>query len=444
MPQIEGYRGRGLVLLERYSVGPGDVVSVRTLDATLEGTLMIRYGLADDQHIVLKLRNGYNIGINIDRIKQMSLVTKRTKPNLTTPAVPVSSSHLPKVAIISTGGTIASRVDYRTGGVHPALTVEELCSVVPELSTIADMDAEVLFSMYSENLTPEHWSAMALKVAEKMGMMVRGVVLTHGTDTMGYTAAALSFVLSGCPVPVILVGSQRSSDRPSSDATTNLLAATVTAARADFSGVYVAMHNGLNDDAISIHLGTRVRKNHTSRRDAFESVDSPCAAIVKEGKVTQMIESLPRRREELTFIPKPALEPRVALVKFHPGLDASVLEHYRSRGFKGIVLEGTGLGHVSVGWHEPIRKLVDEGVLVGMSSQCIWGKVRMTVYDSGRDLLSLGVIPLDDMLPETAMVKMMWVLGNARRLEEAKKLMCENLAGEYAPRRRIQARSNTT
>jgi glutamyl-tRNA(Gln) amidotransferase subunit D len=278
---------------------------------------------------------------------------------------------------------------------------------------------------------------LAGRIAEKVRKGVRGVVVTHGTDTMGYSAAALSFALLGCPVPVILVGAQRSSDRPSSDAATNLIGAVLAAARADFSGVYVAMHDGIGDDTIALHLGTRVRKNHTSRRDAFESVNGRVAAIVKGAVITRKTEGLPPRGQNGSFKPGASFEKKVALVKFHPEFDPAVLNYYVSKGFRGIVLEGTGLGHLSSSCHQAVKEAVDRGVLVTMTSQCIWGRVRLTVYDTGRDLLSAGVIPLDDMLSETALVKAMWAIANSTSVAEAAGLTRHNLAGECRPRRLI-------
>lgn len=442
MTETEGYVGRSLALLQKYPVKIGDLISITTRQGVYEGTLMTRYGYADDHHIVIKLRSGYNVGISIDRITDISRVAEAAGPKYVTPPNRPAPTNLPKVTIISTGGTIASRVDYRTGGVRPALSVEELCASVPELTAIADIDSEVLFSLYSENMASDQWSALALKVAEKVNNGSKGVVVTHGTDTLGYTAAALSFALKGCPVPVVLVGSQRSSDRPSSDAATNLIAATVTAANAVFSGIFVAMHHDLSDDTISIHRGTKVRKNHTSRRDAFESVNSPCVAFVKNGDITVVSKDIPHRREGVTLMPQPKFEKKTALLKFHPDFDPEIIDHLVSRGIRGIVLEGTGLGQVASRCNGAIKRAIDGGVLIAMTSQCIWGRVRMTVYDTGRDLLSIGVIPLGDMLPETAFVKMMWVLGNTKSSNDSIRLMTENLAGEYMSRRPLTRRKN--
>jgi len=355
------------------------------------------------------------------------------KPAFRPPPPPRGREGLPRVSIVSTGGTIASRVDYRTGAVHPALSARDLYSVVPELSEMANIEADILFSLYSENITPSHWSRMARGVAEHIRRGVEGVVVAHGTDTMGYTAAALSFSLRGLPCPVVLVGSQRSSDRPSSDAALNLIGAVTAAVRAPFAEVVVAMHEDTSDRAVLLHRGTKVRKCHTSGRWAFRSVNSKPLARVVEGRVEMILDDYrPRGEGELQVLDR--FEERVSLLKFHPGFNPSLIEWLVEEGYRGIVLEGTGLGHVGRYCYDALRRAVREGVLVFMTSQCIWGRVNMNVYDTGRDLLAIGVVPLEDMLPETALVKLMWVLGQTEDPEEAVRLMRKNIAHEISPR----------
>lgn len=432
MPELTGYKGKALSLLSNYKVFVGNTILVKTPAGEYSGILMPRYEFADDNHIVIKLKNGYNIGIDADKIVSLAKIESEEMERHKGEKVKTSvDQSLPKIALISTGGTIASKIDYRTGGVKAALTAEELYSAVPELSKYARIDPEVLFSEYSENLTTKHWSEMAKKVHEKVSNGYQGVVLTHGTDTMHYSAAALSFALSNVPVPVVLVGAQRSSDRPSSDAALNLVGATLFASRADVSGVFIAMHTNTSDDAIAVHIGTRVRKNHTSRRDAFESINLPSVAYVKGENIDMKIDSLPERRKPTSFDVKPNFDERVALLKYHPNMDPRIIEHFVDLGYRGLVIEGTGLGHVGKQCFDAIKKAVEHKILVCMSSQCIWGRVRMTVYETGRDLLSLGVVPLSDMIGETALVKTMWALANSKDLQEAKELIMKNIAMEY-------------
>ncbi|NWG37029.1 Glu-tRNA(Gln) amidotransferase subunit GatD [Nitrososphaera sp.] len=426
-----GYRGAGLKILSKYGVSVGDTVRVMTGDGEMSGVIMPRYESASEDYIVIKLKSGYNTGVEVSKVRSLEKLAGPAKAATADVQAPAQKPGLPKIALISTGGTIASKIDYRTGGVRAALSASELYASVPELAGIASVDPEVLMSEYSENLKPEHWTAIAEKVAEKVKLdRYDGIVVSHGTDTMHYTAAALSFALQGLPVPVVLVGAQRSSDRPSSDAALNLIGATTFAAKAPVAGVFVAMHSGTSDDAVAVHVGTRVRKNHTSRRDAFESIDVTPVALVKEGKAEMQssgIELAQRGRGKLDA--KTKFDSRVMLLKYHPGFDPDLIEHAAKAGYKAIILEGTGLGHVSKDCFSALKKAVGAGVMVCMASQCIWGRVSMTVYDTGRDLLDIGVIPLSDMISETATAKAMWALANAG---DPKKAMQENMAGEIS------------
>ncbi len=431
MPEATGYKGKALSLLSNHKISVGDTVSVKTSSEEYSGILMPRYEFADDSHIVIKLKNGYNVGIETGKIANIAKIDSKIEQPKGEKIQSSVDQNLPKIALISTGGTIASKIDYRTGGVKAALTAEELYNAVPELSEYARIDTEVLFSEYSENLTAKHWSEMAKRVHQKVLEGYEGVVLTHGTDTMHYSAAALTFALNGVPVPVVIVGAQRSSDRPSSDAALNLIGATIFATRADVSGVFVAMHANESDNLIAVHVGTRVRKNHTSRRDAFESINIEPAAYIDGEKIEMKIDSLPRRKKGAKFDVKPNFEEKVALLKYHPSMDPRMIEHLVHQGYKGIVFEGTGLGHVGKQCFDAVRKAVENNMLVCMSSQCIWGRVRMTVYETGRDLLSIGVLPLSDMIGETALVKTMWALANSKDVNHAKDLIKQNIAMEY-------------
>jgi glutamyl-tRNA(Gln) amidotransferase subunit D len=431
------YRETGLKLLSRQSISVGDSIKITTEDGEITGLLMPRYESASEEYIVIKLKSGYNTGIHVGKIKSITKLLDKDQAavSVKTPAI-TANQNLPKVALISTGGTIASKIDYRTGGVHAAFSADELYASVPELANYASIDPEVLMSEYSENLRPEHWTLIAEKVAEKIKTdKYRGIVVSHGTDTMHYTAAALSFALQNLPVPVVLVGAQRSSDRPSSDAALNLLGATIFATRSEYAGIFVAMHAGTSDDTISCNIGTRVRKNHTSRRDAFESIDRTPIAFVRNNEIEMQQKDqngLVEIFSDKPFEVKTRFENKVMLLKYYPGFDPTLIEHAINVGYRGIVLEGTGLGHIGKECFPALKKAVDAGLMVCMTSQCIWGRIRMTVYDTGRDLLDIGVIPLSNMISETATVKAMWALANSEDVEAAKKIMQENLANEIS------------
>ncbi len=433
MGDLSGYKGDALRFLRKAGASVGDVLEVQTQWGVVTGTLVPRYLYADGEHVVLKLKSGYNVGLSLSGLKGARVKAKGEKPFFAAPPPPRAEKRLPRVLILGTGGTIASRIDYRTGAVHPAVSSAELHSLVPELSAVARVEPEFMFDVFSENMTPKHWTRLAQRIRRAVDDGVDGVVVTHGTDTLGYTAAALCFALIGVPVPVVLVGAQRSSDRPSSDGPLNLVAAVDVAGRAEFSGVYVAMHLGESDDRVAFHMGTRVRKNHTSRRDAFVSVGVPLAAVWGRSGIEYAAEGLPRRGGT-TFKPKTSFDDRVALLKFYPSMKASLVAAARRGGLKGLIIEGTGLGHVSKEVAAELRTFIRGGGLVCMTSQCINGRVDMNVYDTGRDLLHAGVLPLEDMLAETALVKAMWALRNSKTVAKANELMAANLAGETTTR----------
>ncbi|MFZ8908113.1 MAG: Glu-tRNA(Gln) amidotransferase subunit GatD [Nitrosopumilaceae archaeon] len=428
MSEYTGYRGISLEFLKSNNITIGDSVKI-TADLTYLGIIMPRYEHSDDKHVVLKLNSGYNIGLELDKITKVEKISSSEKTVEPQPKIEENPS-LPKILLLSTGGTIASKVDYRTGAVTPILTAEELNSSVPELSKMANIDTEVLFSEYSENIMPDHWLQIANKLVEFSKSNYSGIIIAHGTDTMHYTSSFLSFALAGFPIPIVLVGSQRSSDRASSDAALNLIGATRFLVEGKSNGVYVVMHHDESDETISCHLGTRVRKNHTSKRSAFETIGGSPAFVITGDKIQKNVES--NYFKESEFTPKVNLDTKVALVKYYPGYSAELLEKIIDMGYRAIIFEGTGLGHIGKVLYESVKKAHEKGVFLGMTSQCIDGRVGMTVYESGRDLLDLGIVPLENMIPEVALVKAMWVLGNSNDKEEIKNLMLENIASEIS------------
>lgn len=413
--------------LKEAKVDVGDVVRVETKSFSGEGRLMPRHAFSAPDCVILKLANGYNVGV---RIGEKAKVRKVREAKPTEPEVPrpPEASGKPKVAVLGTGGTIASYVDYRTGAVHPAATAEELAFATPEIFDVADVDAEVVFQVFSEDLTPTDWRTLASKTAAAFERGVRGVVIPHGTDTLGYTGAALSFLLQDLPGPVVLVGAQRSSDRPSSDAAANLTAAVRVAATADLGEVVAAMHATPSDDRIAIHRGTRVRKNHTSRRDAFESVNVRPLGFV-EGKRIRL-DGVHRARASSGPRLAGGWEEDVGFLWSYPGMDADAVT---AAAGKGLVLAGTGLGHVPRRCLDAIEQAAKDGTVVAMASQCLWGRTNLRVYSTGRDLLARGVVEAADMLPETTWVKLQYALGVADDRDAAVEILRRDVAGESAP-----------
>ena len=426
MPEYTGYTGRSLEFLKSNHVEVGDSVKIES-DLTYSGIIMPRYEHSDDMHIVLKLNNGYNVGLEFERIQKVEKLEVSQKIIEKKKTLPVNPS-LPKILLLSTGGTIASKVDYRTGAVTPILSAEELNSSVPELSEIANIDTKVLFSEYSENIMPNHWLEIANQLFEFSKSNYSGIIIAHGTDTMHYTSSFLSFALAGYPIPIVLVGSQRSSDRASSDAALNLIGAAKFIVECKKNGVYVVMHNDESDTSIACHFGTRVRKNHTSKRSAFQTIGDEPSYIITDTKIQSNTKNDFFKIKK--FVPKIKLDTKVALVKYYPGYDPNLLGKIIDMGFRAVIFEGTGLGHIGKTMYDEVKRAKEKGVFLGMTSQCVDGRISMTVYESGRDLLDLGIIPLENMIPEVALVKTMWALGQSQDNEEIKKILLENIASE--------------
>lgn len=428
MSEYQGYTGFSLKFLKDNGIKVGDSVKIFS-DLTYVGMIMPRYEHADDKHVVIKLKNGYNIGLEISKIEKIERLPPAEKSQEKREDFQKNSS-LPKILLLSTGGTIASKIDYRTGAVTPILTAEDLNSSVPELTEIANIDTYALFSEYSENITPEHWIKIAKKLLEYSNSDYTGIIIAHGTDTMHYTSSFLSFALAGFPIPIALAGSQRSPDRASSDAALNLIGAVRFLINCKTNGVYVVMHHDENDESIACHLGTRVRKNHTSKRGAFQTIgDFPAFMIINDKIQQNMKDSFFKIKG---FEPKININTKVALIKYHPGYNPDILEKIIELGYNGIIFEGTGLGHVGKTMYNSVKRANERGIFLGMTSQCIDGRVRMTVYESGRDLLDLGIIPLENMIPEVALVKAMWALGNYKSISDVKDIMLKNIASEIS------------
>ncbi len=429
------YSSKVASFLEKHGLKVGDYVEIKINSTTLKGIIMPSTIFSGEDILILKLDNGYNTGVSVSRIKavrklkRVSLFEEHRLERLSI------SENLPRISLIGAGGTIASRVDYETGAVRPAIKPEDLYEIIPELSTMAIIESREVLNILSENMHPKYYTKLVKAIYDEVTREdVKGVIVTHGTDTMAYTAAAVAFSIQGLPKPVILVGSQRSSDRPSSDAFLNLICAVYAASTVPIAEAMVLMHGSINDDYCLLHRGVRVRKCHTSRRDAFKSINDIPLAKVWADKYEILNPNYIERDESRTPKFKPKFNDKVALLKAYPGFPGSIIEHLIDQGFEGIVLEGTGLGHFPEYTLESLKKAVREGLLVAMTSQCLWGRVNMNVYSTGRNLVKIGVIPLEDMLPEVALIKMMWVTANYESLEERKQMLQTNLVGELSLR----------
>ncbi|MGB4051802.1 MAG: Glu-tRNA(Gln) amidotransferase subunit GatD [Methanoculleus sp.] len=401
----------------------GDLVRYTNGGATLTGT----YIAERDEMAVIRLNSGYNIGVSAEKIERFGRAAPQPPAGA---GVVIQNPDLPGISIISTGGTIASRVDYRTGGVTSQISTSDILRMIPELGGIARYSDRQASNILSENMSPGIWQDLARMVYDEIREGAEGVIVTHGTDTMACSAAAIRFMVK-TPVPIIFVGAQRSADRPSSDAAMNLLCS-AAAATGDLGEVAVVMHATTSDDRCAIHRATRVRKMHTSRRDAFQSMGlAPLGYVDYPSLEVNLSDEAVRRGTEGIEL-HDALEERCGLIQFYPGMPPSVLDSYAD--WKGLVLAGTGLGHVATDWIPRLRDMIEEGTVVVMTSQCLHGRVCDRVYETGRDLLAAGVIEGEDMLPEVALVKLMWVLGNESDPARAGEVMRANLAGEIQRR----------
>ena len=422
--------------INNYGLGIGDTIKVHKEDISYTGILLDRPEDADDGYLVIKLSSGYNIGVAIENTS-CELIEKGDKPKIgyDETEIPHDDSKQ-NISIVSTGGTVSSVIDYRTGAVHPKFTASDLVKANPELLDYANYNVKALYNILSEDMKPEYWVKAAEEIANEISKGSDGVVIAHGTDTMHYTAAALSFMLK-TPVPIILTGAQRSSDRPSSDANINLIDS-VIAAKSDIAEVCVCMHGSLNDQYTYLHKGTKVRKMHTSRRDTFRSINAQPIAKIENKKVNINPEYNYIKRGENELELNAAIEDKVGFIKSFPGISSDYIEYHIDKGYKGLVIEGTGLGHVPNDLIDSFTRAQDESIPVIMTSQCLYGRVNMNVYSTGRNIIDSGVISGRDMTPETAYVKLCWALGQSDDYNEVKKIMQTNIAGEFKEKSSIK------
>ncbi len=431
---FKGYKGRAVEVLTAFKARVWAEMSVTTTRGDFIGILLPRSENDDDRHIVLKLASGYNVGVSTDTILDMKEVGYREAHyKIPEKQFPISKGKA-NVKLLGTGGTIASRLDYRTGAVIPAFSPGELYGAVPELADICNLSTEKLFAVFSENMGPEQYKKLAVSIGEEIRKGIDGIVIGHGTDTMHHTAAALAFMVQDSPVPIVMVGSQRSSDRPSSDAALNLMHATKTAAESDIAEVMVCMFGPTSDKYGLLHRGTRVRKMHSSYRSTFRTIGDIPLAMVDREKITPFKSDYNRRRRDRNVIIAPHFEEKVAIVYYYPNMQPDIIDALVDNGYKGIIIAGTGLGHVNKPIYPAIKRAADKGVAMFMTVQTLWGYVHMFVYDTGRDLMSLGIVPTENMLPEVAYIKLGWAMGQTTDLSEVKELMLKPICGEITDR----------
>ena len=431
---FKGYRDPALGVLKRNSVQVWSDVEMNTTRGSFKGIILPRSETADAKHIVLKLRNGYNIGIAVDTIQSIKEIGRKEAhykiPEKDFPYDP----NKPNVRLLGTGGTIASRLDYRTGAVIPAFSPGELYGSVPELADYCNLTTKKLYGVFSENMGPEQWICTAQEIGKEIEKGANGIVIGHGTDTMQHTAAILSFMVQDSPIPIVMVGSQRSSDRPSSDAALNLIHAVKTAADSEIAETMVCMFGPTSDQYGLLHRGTRVRKMHSSYRSTFRTISDIPIAMVNREKIIPLHQDYKKRRNDRNVKVNTAFEEKVSIVYYYPNMLPDIIDSLVDNKYKGIVIAGTGLGHVNKPLYKSLKRASDQNIAIYMTVQTIWGYVQMYVYETGREIMELGVVPASNMLPEVAYVKLGWALGQTDDLDKVKEIMLTSIAGEITER----------
>ena len=418
----------------------GDVVKIHTDEQAYEGILMPRPEIFEKGYAVVKLGNGYNIGIDEKRINKIEVIKKYEKKKEEKRKLSRKKG-LPLVSTLSFGGTISSKVDYKTGGVYADYTAEDFVAMLPELEHIANLRAEKVMGIMSEDMAPEEWQLMARRIAKELNdKEVAGVVVTQGTDTLHFSTAAISFFLRNLNKPVVFTASQRSIDRGSSDAFTNLLCAVNAAAKFDGAAVVTCLHGTSDDNYCILNRGTKVRKMHTSRRDAFRPINElPLAKVYEDGKI-EILNGNYKKRNDGKITVDDKFEQKTALVYVYPGMNPDILDYYRKEKYRGIVIAATALGHVPTinprySLMKKLKEMIDSDIAVVISTQTIYGRVHPYVYTNLRKLsVQLNCIFAEDMLPETAYVKLGWVLAQAHNIDEVREMMLINYAGEISER----------
>ena len=423
---------------------PGDTVSIQLDDGIVQtGILMPRPSLCEtkEEMVSLKLKTGYNIGIKKSNIKSIHVIEKHKAPEQHKKQLPFNKA-LPTVSILSTGGTISSKIDYRTGGVYADYTAEDFVAMCPELLTIANIKARKVMSVMSEDMLAEDWKALAKIIYDELQTDVAGVIVTMGTDILHFVTAAMSFFLGKINKPVIFTASQRSIDRGSTDAFMNLICAVKAASQFDGAEVMTCLHGTTDDEYCLLIRGTKVRKMHTSRRDAFRPINALPVAKVFVDKPIEVIDKEYRKKHAGRFSPEIHFEEKVAVITVVPNMEPDIIDFYLEKGYKGIVIAGTALGHVNT-WTKKsmipfIKKATDMKVPVVMTTQTLYGAVHPLVYTNLRKVsIEAGAIYVHDMLPDVAYIKLGWVLGQTKSYEKVKELMLTNVAGEINERTHV-------
>tara|TARA_Y100000034_G_scaffold116081_1_gene153968 strand:+ start:546 stop:1772 length:1227 start_codon:yes stop_codon:yes gene_type:complete len=396
----------------------GDLVEIKTKKETLKGILM-----PSKKNTTLKLKSGYNLSIKKSDIESTKKLTQSTKkPNIKIK----QNKSLPKIVILHTGGTLSSKVDYETGAVSSSFSPEDLLDKYPELKESAYIDSKLVFNILSENITFKHFNQLAKEI-EKIN--AKGVIITHGTDTLAYTASALSFALENLSIPVILVASQRSSDRPSSDAFLNLKLAIKFILETDFKDVGICMHASMDDESCYILPATKTKKLHSTRRDAFKPINTIHIALVSNSNIKFYNRDYNKRERKLKLkLFKENL--KIGILTVHPNLDSSEISNFKD--FNGLIIQGTGLGHIPIENTKILKELKKLNIPKVITTQTIFGNINLNVYSTGREIKNHLIGNYLDLTLETAFIKLAWLLSNHPK--DIEKIFNKNLRNEINKR----------
>ncbi len=415
---------------------PGTHVKVETKEKDYEGILLESY---DPNIILLKLKSGYNIGIEKRKVHEIKEAKEQERGKSKEEVKEMKQKKgLPEVSIIVTGGTISSRLDYKTGAVKSLTKPEDIITLAPKINEIIKPVITSPFMIFSENQNEEHWKTLAKAVEKELNKSnIKGCIILAGTDTLHYISSALSFMLGKLNKPVILTYSQRSIDRGSTDALLNLTCSAY-ASLSDIAEVMIVGHATTEDNYCLALRGNKVRKMHTSRRDTFRPVNTlPIAKIHENGNIEAM-QKYNKRNDRGKTTAQAFFEEKTALIKWHPNASPNILDFYIKEGYKGIIIEATGFGHVAsegkFSWLKKLEEAVKKNIVVCFAAQTIYGSLDPFVYSAGRAFHDTGILFLKDMLSETAFIKLGFLLAREKDREKVKKLMLQNLNNEFNDR----------
>ncbi len=415
------------------SLNFGDFIKINFKDKEFNGDF-IRID-EDADVLIMKLKSGYDIAIPRKEIRGLSIIQRVAKEKVNTLTKSESYSFdNPDLTIITTGGTISSKIDYKRGGTSPFVPPEYYFQIAPDLKKYGNVAINKLMSIWSEDMAPRDWIKIAIAALSAIKKGSKGIMVTMGTDTMHFASAAMSFILNPLSVPVVFTGAQRSTDRGSTDASTNLLLSAITALKWGGGESVICMHANLNDNYNFILRGNRARKMHSERRDAFRPINTlPLGKVYLDGKIEKLSENI-KRSEETSINTK--LDEKVALLVSYPGMDGNLINAAIEKGTHGIVIAGTGFGNLPLkekSVYNALKRAKKEDIPVVLTSQTIYGATNEFVYSRLRELSNFdNIIYVGNMLTETAFAKLMFVLGQTKKIEEVKTIMNTTLAGEIS------------